>query len=659
MRGLLEYDTETQVRVAERLSRDSRGQTVFERLGQVLDKWVTYAKNAVRKLAGRSAEVRQVRAAAERDVERVTRLAESFRRLRQGAGQIYEARTQAGEEVQEGGERYSVQQLEDGTKYVEVDTDQGIFDGVAREDIPKTIERYMTDRFRGTIIGEGDTRAWVDRRAAKEYARPERRGIDDDLYEAKARAGTELDNLMKVARFDRHEQRDQADTEHPENTGGWDYYNVYFSVPGTEYLYEGRMIIEYVKKGRRFHDMTHVKETSIPRPGRNARQVEPGLSEDTLAQNGAERNRNSGQQRKKDIKYLAAVNRGDMYTAARMVEEAAEKAGYVRFGDFYADKTLELTQPEPTSTEREMFGFGKKYGDSEAGYRKFMTENPDMMERMINSSIYERWYLAGTRNEMPEYKLAIRYGDIPEGNRSRNWATNELERGVSTVSLLSQETQKGQTIYDMIYGMQGTQKYIIGGWDFGIRGSDGEKLLVGAKRIIPFSGISKLKAADAVTYDDAGNVIPLSQRFNAQEEDIRYSLEEEAGDEEAAREINGSAASDRTGVRVDAGTRSAYADVRLSLETYNESDYVKNRDKMVRMIAKMTGRDEETVEKWFDAVSGIAATIAADRGRLDYTGLRNAQGELVNSALKPNAEYGGSIEKGRSCRPFSHSITCS
>lgn len=35
---------------------------------------------------------------------------------------------------------------------------------------------------------------------------------------------------------------------------------------------------------------------------------------------------------------------------------------------------------------------------------------------------------------------------------------------------------------------------------------------------------SQLKSADAVTYDDNGNVIPLSQRFNPKNDDIRYSL---------------------------------------------------------------------------------------------------------------------------------------
>ena len=35
---------------------------------------------------------------------------------------------------------------------------------------------------------------------------------------------------------------------------------------------------------------------------------------------------------------------------------------------------------------------------------------------------------------------------------------------------------------------------------------------------------NQIKSADPVTYDDNGNVIPLSERFNPEKEDIRYSL---------------------------------------------------------------------------------------------------------------------------------------
>ena len=41
---------------------------------------------------------------------------------------------------------------------------------------------------------------------------------------------------------------------------------------------------------------------------------------------------------------------------------------------------------------------------------------------------------------------------------------------------------------------------------------------------------SQIKSADAVTYDDAGNVIPLSQRFNPESPDIRFQPDASAND---------------------------------------------------------------------------------------------------------------------------------
>ena len=46
----------------------------------------------------------------------------------------------------------------------------------------------------------------------------------------------------------------------------------------------------------------------------------------------------------------------------------------------------------------------------------------------------------------------------------------------------------------------------------------------------------QIKSAEPVTYDDNGNVIPLSERFNPENEDIRYSVAEEE-DEDGGNEL--------------------------------------------------------------------------------------------------------------------------
>ncbi len=117
----------------------------------------------------------------------------------------------------------------------------------------------------------------------------------------------------------------------------------------------------------------------------------------------------------------------------------------------------------------------------------------------------------------------MRFGDIPKDKRSVNWAENYHENGVSAVSFLNEITQNKNTVYDVIYGMQDIKKNIIGGWDLDLYGSDGEPLLTDPVIIVPFSEINSIKKADAVTYDDKGNIIPLSERFNPKNDDIRYS----------------------------------------------------------------------------------------------------------------------------------------
>ena len=50
----------------------------------------------------------------------------------------------------------------------------------------------------------------------------------------------------------------------------------------------------------------------------------------------------------------------------------------------------------------------------------------------------------------------------------------------------------------------------------------GDYSYMGQSDVYIFFGNNRLKSADPVTYDDAGNVIPLSERFKAENNDIRY-----------------------------------------------------------------------------------------------------------------------------------------
>ena len=195
-----------------------------------------------------------------------------------------------------------------------------------------------------------------------------------------------------------------------------------------------------------------------------------------------------------------------------------EEGRLLNIDGFYLNVEKKPVNLEPTEKNMEAYNAGvhfrETYGENtEAAWTRFFFDEPELAEKTVfYNSVNERYFNAGMRGELPQYRLAIRFGKIPENGRSKNWGTGELERGVSVVNFLNSKTQNEKTLYDYVYGMQGTEKTIVGGWDFGIYGTDGEPLLINPVTIAPASEINRIKLAD--------NQNPTS------DPDIRYSINE-------------------------------------------------------------------------------------------------------------------------------------
>ncbi len=100
------------------------------------------------------------------------------------------------------------------------------------------------------------------------------------------------------------------------------------------------------------------------------------------------------------------------------------------------------------------------------------------------------------------------------------------------------------------------------------------------------------------------------------------------------------------GVEVSESGDTAYvdADAMYSLRTFNESDYVTERDKAAAALAKKMGVTIEKAEAYIDDVTGIAAMVAADRDRLDF------EAENEYTALKHNSEYKFTVDFSTLCK---------
>lgn len=97
-------------------------------------------------------------------------------------------------------------------------------------------------------------------------------------------------------------------------------------------------------------------------------------------------------------------------------------------------------------------------------------------------------------------------------------------------------------------------------------------------------------------------------------------------------------------IEINQDTTSA-APTRLSLATWNRSEYVTAREKAAEKLSKKLNVDIETAYKYIDDINSVAALIADDRVRLDY------EPNLAEDAtvLKPNSEYKYTVDMSTLC----------
>ena len=359
--------------------------------------------------------------------------------------------------------------------------------------------------------------------------------------------------------------------------------------------------------------------------------------------------------RELDAEYLSAVERGDMVTAQRMVDEAAKKTGYIikayhgtargdrvgnvflperatsgpmafftdnkNIADHYArdksDTSLAYdTEYDSYYTQFRVNHNGKSISIPELWYQLSFSEKSKIMQRVqhitfdensenivydsnakyglggldsyrINSNkgnylraLIEEWLedgnlyneeqrfldvlkLVGIENveyRDPQMRYAKTYDtwlriyspfDTDNVNQSfydglSEWIKDNdmsvYERESSNADLWDKNNQTPESWLDKLsYDMENNTTHAwtvipdfvtdyikTQGYD-GIKDKGGKNGGAGHTVWIPFSS-EQIKSADPVTYDDNGNVIPLSERFNAESNDIRYSREIDALD---------------------------------------------------------------------------------------------------------------------------------
>ena len=260
---------------------------------------------------------------------------------------------------------------------------------------------------------------------------------------------------------------------------------------------------------------------------------------ETTKKNGEKVDSESTKFSLKDEEYLKAVEDGNMEKAQKMVNEAADAAGYSTDSSYQGTSAFNGAAPWGngyflTKDERkEAWDNGEFEGESTLG--DYINDDIDggNLEELTNAASYRaadpmrKEAIDNVRNVIQKKAKTITMyrsvpSDVKEGSfRNGDWVTPSRAYAVDNAKLhgwgddyniIEQKVPVDDVWFDgndIAEWGYGREEDYINDTDFAYKNSKNNKKLL-----------------DAVTYDDNGNVIPLSQRFNEKNKDVRFSLED-------------------------------------------------------------------------------------------------------------------------------------
>lgn len=240
-----------------------------------------------------------------------------------------------------------------------------------------------------------------------------------------------------------------------------------------------------------------------------------------------------------DTEYMSAVEKGDTETAQRLVDEAAKNSGYT-IEAYHGTPNTEFTvfDKERLGKGNDQYGAGFYFASNREGATHYG-------KRVIDTAL--------------NIKNPIRITATSESGRNLIDADIELtlEQAYEVVKrhpyMYDEENSPLGDYFDS-YWEDGAQDWMIENLaeqyqDVGYLDSDlfrnyPNELHEALRDVVGYDGVevtfentgekfyvawfnNQMKSVDTVTYDDNGDVIPLSQRFNPDNEDIRYSVSEQ------------------------------------------------------------------------------------------------------------------------------------
>ena len=229
----------------------------------------------------------------------------------------------------------------------------------------------------------------------------------------------------------------------------------------------------------------------------------------------------------RDKAYLEAVRKGDTATAQNLADEAARKMGYARVvsSDSADPATLEpFNETQPAQVNR-MVDILKKDGwngrplltvdDTKAltGSHRLVAAAEAGLDEIPTVNISSDDLVRGLRDEAEKVneKFNIHVDDLTD---SEIYSRFEDGRDAERLRILNFLVDHGHDEFKDARDLYRIEEE--SNWQ-----SDNIKDTLNSNPYVSDDG--SVKSANAITRDDSGNVIPLSQRFDSKSDDIRFS----------------------------------------------------------------------------------------------------------------------------------------
>ena len=344
------------------------------------------------------------------------------------------------------GVKFSIKKETDGKEYVNIDTDQHLFDGKNVTEGAKIAKQYILEHFNGNNYSDVE----VTKKTAKKI--PYSGTQNKQIRNVRNHISTELDNLIKTGEFVGH--KDDA-KNHSFAGNGFDYYKVNFKMNGNDY--EAILNIGVNGDQKTLYDVNNIQQKN-----RGAQTAQSNASDriigqssagtssiDSSIRNNSENVNTNSQKSGKNTKVSSKTDKNEQKSTEKDEKEATvpQKNGTVTPKESISKQTKPTEQIQNEGAKYNRKAYSPRLWGKESELRFKPTSKP------LNVEQKEALEWFGQMNIHRNFADVVFVDEMPFG------ANGAYLNGVIYISLESEIPLKTALMHEMTHHLEGSKAY--------------------------------------------------------------------------------------------------------------------------------------------------------------------------------------------------------